>query len=200
MLSNGVLLDHISPLGPGCYSPDVISSPPTSPRNGTGFGGNSPRNTDAPWKSTLASPGPGAYKTPEKTPPKIAMSKAVRTVCLPVVKDASPREKPTPKPSPTKHVARASASLSKMKGASISNSPRHFNLHNPNSALPRERDPDFDNPPPGSYSARYPGSRAPTVGRMSATPRSLAMTPRSEVPGPGSYNPTGGTIGRSEQF
>ena len=41
-------------------------------------------------------------------------------------------------------------------GAPIGKARRHLNIHNLNSGLDHSRDPDYDNPAPGSYEARSP--------------------------------------------
>jgi hypothetical protein len=77
------------------------------------------------------------------------------------------------------------------KGATISQSPRNFNLHNPNSFMPRHKDQDFAIPPPGWYDAKDEAVRRHNpkqgAGAFTTSPRRIDLARRTAAPGPGTY-------------
>lgn len=221
-LSNGVKVDHVLPINSLTYVPEyfprTIKSPPQtlSPRTSPRF----PKPVTDAERYAAELPGPGSYLTP--TPPgrSSKWSQSKRSVCEPLVrehlsydepptasKSVTPRQSRSPVQSPSLGGSlRSGLSPSPqvghggvsppLKGPTIGHSPRHFNLHNPNSNVARERDPDFDNPPPGRYnntiSPKSSAATAGTKGKFSPSPRRMDMTRNVDVPGPGSYS-VGGT-------
>jgi hypothetical protein len=174
----------VSP-GPGAYI-DVQRSPTDrvlSPRFGT-----SPRPVCLPLvrESSHSPQGPGAASglSPATTP----RSKVEK---LPSPRGAGMGGLRSPRASGSENQderAKAKQQPLKQKGATISTSPRYMNLHNLNSLLPRERDPDFANPPPGAYSVRHEAvDRQTDCGRISLSKRTTDLANRNGVPGPGAY-------------
>lgn len=201
ILSDGTVVAKILPIGPGSYE-TAPPGRPDSPTKKEPLATLSPRKPLFSVEMELAKsvPGPGQYPIPRPAPPGVALSLSPREACNPIVPNIvrlpSPRKacdfaaeyKQSPKGDALRLPSPRGGNVSP-RSTALSKAPRHLNLANVNSPLPREHDADYSNPAPGAYDvAKSPSKHSPTNVTFSRSPRALDVSPRSGGPGPGSYD------------
>jgi hypothetical protein len=171
LVSATVLRTGAEDLGPGSYDPML---PKTSQSGGT-FS-RLKRDSNLP----LRRPKPLTREEVDTLPP-VGCGKPGTS---------EPGIRGSPRRPPGKTVA--------VRGPTIPISPRKFNLTNPNSFTYRDRDADFNVPPPGWYNARDTVTSRSSLtlsrgGRFTSSPRRIDLSRRTAAPGPGTYYADDGT-------